>query len=73
MGLLLEELIERVERGDALPDVEAYIKQRVEDCAHRIDAPKLDADAKRRSDFEVEGVDWEHVAIETGVAVRRRV
>ena len=31
MGLLLEELIERVERGDALPDVEAYIKQRVED------------------------------------------
>lgn len=31
MGLLLEELIERVERGDALEDVEAYMKERVED------------------------------------------
>ncbi|MFY9856808.1 MAG: DegV family protein [Exiguobacterium chiriqhucha] len=31
MGLMLEELIERVERGDALEDVEAYMKQRVED------------------------------------------
>lgn len=31
MGLLLEELIERVERGDALDDVEAYMKERVED------------------------------------------
>ncbi|TCI57290.1 DegV family protein [Exiguobacterium sp. SH1S21] len=31
MGLLLEELIERVERGEALDDVEAYMKQRVED------------------------------------------
>lgn len=31
MGLLLEELIERVERGDVLEDVEAYMKERVED------------------------------------------
>lgn len=31
MGLMLEELIERVERGDALEDVEAYMKGRVED------------------------------------------
>lgn len=31
MGLLLEELIERVERGDALEDVEAYMKERVKD------------------------------------------
>lgn len=31
MGLMLEELIQRVERGDALADVEAYMKQRVED------------------------------------------
>lgn len=31
MGLMLEELIERVERGDALEDVEAYMKERVED------------------------------------------
>lgn len=31
MGLLLEELIERVERGDALEDVEAYMNERVKD------------------------------------------
>ncbi|WP_214774783.1 DegV family protein [Exiguobacterium sp. s37] len=31
MGLMFEELIERVERGDALEDVEAYMKKRVED------------------------------------------
>ena len=31
MGLMLEELIERVERGDALEDVEVYMKGRVED------------------------------------------
>ncbi|WP_260564099.1 DegV family protein [Exiguobacterium himgiriensis] len=31
MGLLLEELIERVERGDALEDVEAYMQERVKD------------------------------------------
>ncbi|MCT4795767.1 DegV family protein [Exiguobacterium alkaliphilum] len=31
MGLLLAELIERVERGDALEDVEAYMNERVKD------------------------------------------
>lgn len=31
MGLLLEELVERIERGDTLEDTEAYMKQRVED------------------------------------------